>query len=66
MDHCLNCGYDLDGHAFKQAVAEAEAKDRPDSVAESCGLRLVAEDVDHLSAVWVPLADFPEIAVAAA
>ena len=29
-DNCLNCGYDLDGHAFKQAVAEAEAKDGPD------------------------------------
>ncbi len=29
-DHCLNCGYDLDGHAFKQAIAEAEAKDEPD------------------------------------
>ena len=29
-DHCLKCGYDLDGHAFKQAVAEAEARDGPD------------------------------------
>ena len=29
-DHCLKCGYDLDGHAFKQAIAEAEAKDGPD------------------------------------
>jgi len=22
-DNCPNCGYDLDGHAFQQAVAEA-------------------------------------------
>lgn len=29
-DSCLTCGYDLDGHAFKQAVAEAEARDGPD------------------------------------
>jgi hypothetical protein len=29
-DNCPNCGYDLDGHAFKQAIAEAEARDGPD------------------------------------
>ena len=29
-DNCPNCGYDLDGHAFQQAVAEAEAEDGPD------------------------------------
>ena len=29
-DNCPSCGYDLDGHAFKQAVVEAEARDGPD------------------------------------
>ena len=29
-DHCLNCGCDLDGHACKQALAEAEVKDGPE------------------------------------
>ena len=61
-DNCPDCGYDLDGHAFKQAIAEAESKDGPDPPPNRVVFYWWPKTLTACPRCGVPAADFPEIA----